>query len=184
MSYSEEVFRAFAKKGCTVLKGAYREWDSDNRNSIVMGIPPIDLYCLLKNPKLRARKSLSTIQAGASIVNISGPALDVESHYHISHLLGLVTHGQGWLNVPSKKGWLMSKTGERWMQVQLHPDECAESPNIGKTKNEDFALPVTQGDVIVLPRNAYHVFRCATGNKMAYIALEFSDHKTDFQAHH
>jgi hypothetical protein len=28
------------------------------------------------------------------------------------------------------------------------------------------------------------VFRCATGHVLEYIALEFSDHLTDQQAHH
>lgn len=43
---------------------------------------------------------------------------------------------------------------------------------------------VREGDVIVIPRGALHVFSTQSGNPMEYIALEFADGEIDYQAHH
>src|ERR1017187_6196909 len=183
---SESIAAAFASDGCTVIKGGSHIWTASARNadSTVLGIPAVDVRSVLRSGTPRGKKSLETIRASASIVRISGPAVDVGSHYHISHLVGLVVAGRGWLNVPRGKGRLLDKKGRRWVEVPLDPRQWRNAPNLGKQLNEEIGLRVNEGDIVVLPRGAYHVFRCAPGRKMEYIAFEFSDQQTDYQAHH
>jgi hypothetical protein len=182
--WAKALGEAFDKDGCTVFKAASHVWAARSADSTVVGLPPIDLKALLKSRKLRARKSLGSIQAGVSIVRIHGSADDVESHYHISHLAGLIVLGTGWLNVPRSKGWVMKKKGSVWVKAQADHERLLDAPNLCGKKHEDVGLPVYEGDVVVIPRLTHHVFRCRKNKKMEYIALEFSDYKTDYQAHH
>jgi quercetin dioxygenase-like cupin family protein len=74
-------------------------------------------------------------------------------HYHSSHLVGVVTRGSGWLCVP------------------------------GLDKAVPARLPVSSGDVVVIPKGALHLFDCDPDTEMDYVALEVSDGPIDYQKH-
>lgn len=40
-----------------------------------------------------------------------------------------------------------------------------------------------EGDLVVIPKGAYHVFETKCGSPMEYIAFEFSEAELDYQAH-
>ena len=182
---SKEIKKALKREGCTVIAQGSCGWASPTKvTSTVVGIPPIDLKGIFRSRRLRARETTKAIHAGVSIVRVVGPANDVESHYHVSHLVGLVVEGAGWLKVPRNQGWVLQKRGNRWLEAKPKARQRMDAPRTKSVAYEDMSLPVRNGDVVVLPRGARHVFRCAKGQRMEYIALEFSDDKTDYQAHH
>ena len=117
-------------------------------------------------------------------MRIEGPAYDVDSHYHISHLVGLVVEGKGWLNVPRGGASVLARKGARWVHLAGPRGKLNGVPGVGVKAHEEMGFALTAGDVVVLPRGAFHVFRCFTNGRMEYIALEFSDYQTDYQAHH
>ena len=104
---------------------------------------------------LQVLNNASWIEATVSSVAIKGTSNE-PLHYHTSHLIGLVVSGEGYL--------LISK-------------ENVENDGIDR-------VPVTVGDVIVIPRGAYHIFECDPTGELDYIALEFSDEAIDYQKHH
>ena len=50
-------------------------------------------------------------------------------------------------------------------------------------EGSDTKRGVVEGDLVVIPRGAYHVFETQAGSAMDYIAFEFSDAELDYQAH-
>lgn len=52
-----------------------------------------------------------------------------------------------------------------------------------KKNNEEKQIAVEQGDVVLIPENAYHVFECDDTQKMKYMALEFASKEIDYQKH-
>jgi quercetin dioxygenase-like cupin family protein len=104
---------------------------------------------------LQVLNNASRIEATVSSVAIKGTSNE-PLHYHTSHLIGLVVSGQGYL--------LISK-------------EDVENDGVDR-------VPVTVGDVVVIPRGAYHIFECDPNGELDYIALEFSDEAIDYQKHH
>ena len=88
-----------------------------------------------------------------NIVSIRGTSGE-PLHYHTSHLIGVVVKGDGMLR---------SATDKR------------------ESNLKDWQ--VAAGDVILIPRGAYHMFECEPSGNLDYIALEFSDHEIDYQKH-
>jgi quercetin dioxygenase-like cupin family protein len=74
-------------------------------------------------------------------------------HYHSSHLVGIVTRGAGWLRVP------------------------------GKDEGSTTRLPISCGDVVVIPKGVLHLFDCDPEAEMDYVALEVSYGPIDYQKH-
>jgi hypothetical protein len=176
-----EIVAALSRDVCTVIQSGNHYWDAKDKDSSVMGVPPIDLEAVLNPQRSPSSSDPRRIQAGVSIVRIEGPALDVESHYHIAHLVGLVVTGNGWLNVPKSKAVLVVKNRNSWVVSKDLP-EFSSKPQISGSPSMSSLEYLL--DVVVLPKKTYHVFRCSSRRKMEYIALEFSDQKTDYQAHH
>ena len=90
-----------------------------------------------------------------NFVSIKGKS-EEPLHYHTAHLVGVILKGEGFLLASSE----------------------ANSGSIEKQ-------PVTEGDVIIIPRNIYHFFEpLLDKGEIEYIALEFSDKNIDYQKHY
>jgi len=127
---------------CTVLRASSHGWSS--ANSTVYSTPIIDVMHVF---------SLGRIEIGASIVRIEGECGE-PLHFHISHLVGLVVRGCGWLCIPDE----------------------AETARVARVR-------VDTGDAVVIPRGALHLFECEPDGFLDYIALEISDRPIDYQKH-
>ena len=64
--------------------------------------------------------------------------------------------------------------------VVVHGRGVLHHRTSGGAQVDDIA---SEGDIVVIPRGAAHVFSTENGGSMDYIALEFSDQKIDYQAH-
>lgn len=42
---------------------------------------------------------------------------------------------------------------------------------------------VKAGDVVLIPKDAFHVFECSSNESMKYIGLEFANSEIDYQMH-
>jgi oxalate decarboxylase/phosphoglucose isomerase-like protein (cupin superfamily) len=49
---------------------------------------------------------------------------------------------------------------------------------------DDVEKEVRNGDIVYIPRGAFHVFSTEPGGSMDYVAFEFSDRPIDYQAHY
>ncbi len=95
----------------------------------------------------------SAAETALNIIHITGPTTE-DLHYHTSAVVGIILSGRGWF----EKG--MSK----------HRSECERV--LAKT-----------GDVIVIPKDAYHLFNCDEGDEIVVASVEISDKPLDYQRH-
>jgi oxalate decarboxylase/phosphoglucose isomerase-like protein (cupin superfamily) len=136
--------RMLAAGACVVYKNAANTWKT--ANSTVTSSPIIDVLQIFNGTKAAANVAVN-------FVSIRGTICE-PLHYHTSHLIGVVIHGDGVLK---------SATDEKESNLR--------------------ELQVGAGDVILIPRGAYHIFDCEASGGLDYIALEFSDHDIDYQKH-
>ena len=79
--------------------------------------------------------------------------LDEALHYHTSHVFGFVVRGEG--------VFCLRKKGVK----------------------RETRLPVSSGDLVVIPRGALHLFECEKG-QLEVVTLEVSDRDLDYQSHY
>ena len=132
----------FSLDECTVLRASSHDWTS--ANSRVFSTPVVDVMQVF---------SAQRVEIGASIVCIAGECGE-PLHFHLSHLVGLVVRGGGWLCIPAP--------GDRTSVARV---------------------AVSVGDAVVIPRGALHLFECDPTGFLDYIALEVSDRPIDYQKH-
>lgn len=103
---------------------------------------------------LRLFKAAGRVEVAVNFVSIQG-ACGEPLHYHTAHLIGVVVRGGGYL--------LTGKGENKQGEVDM--------------------TPVAVGDLVVIPRGAYHIFECKPSGGLDYVALEFSDAAIDYQKH-
>lgn len=112
---------------------------------------------VLSTPVLRVSEvfAIQSVSIAASLVSVrySPTAVEEQLHYHSSHVVGIGARGAGWLRIP------------------------------GTAQGQFDRLPVSAGDVVVIPKGGLHIFECDPRSEFDYVALELSDTSIDYQQH-